>query len=519
MKDEIRKINPINLIFKADRVDKGNIEALAKSIESYGLRQPPLVVQNDSKFEIIDGRRRFEACKKIGLKEIPCVVVSKKDANEDLSLILNTHRLNLNPVELYNIAMRYVKDELKLGDVMKVPPEKVRSIAAKLNLDVNATLRILSIGRLKKEVRSLIVAGSIPLRLALPTVHIKDPKLLVHYCKWCVNTRPSTREAINWIERYVDRKNRPYKHLENAIFSKSGCAKCRYRGRHDVSLFEDPTTKDDHDNDYCWNPECYNSKTDAVWNHVMKIAKEKHGLTGVKRAPDEVHYWSYARYTSLKKKDPKFCKKCKQVLLISYYDRPPIISCPTSCANIQQSKLGCVVSKPAIPRLADMPKAKHSEKVQYMELRFAVAVRKVMLETFIASLTQSKGATAKFEKGKEPKDYARILFFVGKEGTNPFGAFMHYRWEPLKKQKLMDQTLKMINLKHVAGMNMTAAARHLKTYDSTGTEPKEIDKAIELLYGEKKWCKRNYSRIVNRLSKSSKKIYTELKDWKPSWVK
>lgn len=49
------------------------VDLVARSIKDFGFRVPILIDQNDI---IIAGHTRYEAAKKLGLKEVPCVKVT-----------------------------------------------------------------------------------------------------------------------------------------------------------------------------------------------------------------------------------------------------------------------------------------------------------------------------------------------------------------------------------------------------------------------------------------------------------
>jgi len=77
--------------------DEGKIDELAESIRAHGLINPITVSGGDDGiFTIIAGERRFRACKKLGLEEIPAVV---KSASMELSLVENVQRENLHPLD------------------------------------------------------------------------------------------------------------------------------------------------------------------------------------------------------------------------------------------------------------------------------------------------------------------------------------------------------------------------------------------------------------------------------------
>lgn len=82
------------------RSELGNIKELMASIKSKGVLEPILVKPKEGRYEIIAGERRYIACKKLGLKEIPCIEMNVED-NEamELTLIENLQRKDLDVFE------------------------------------------------------------------------------------------------------------------------------------------------------------------------------------------------------------------------------------------------------------------------------------------------------------------------------------------------------------------------------------------------------------------------------------
>lgn len=86
---EISKIKPYEK--NAKKHDKTQIENVAESIKQFGMVQPLVL---DSKNEIIIGHCRFEACKKLGYKTVPCVMANDLDRVQVEKLRLLDNRLN-----------------------------------------------------------------------------------------------------------------------------------------------------------------------------------------------------------------------------------------------------------------------------------------------------------------------------------------------------------------------------------------------------------------------------------------
>ena len=72
------EINKITIGLRC-RKDLGDIRALAKSISEIGLLHPIVVTPQ---LELIAGRRRLEAMKLLGWKEVPVTVFQKNEENE-----------------------------------------------------------------------------------------------------------------------------------------------------------------------------------------------------------------------------------------------------------------------------------------------------------------------------------------------------------------------------------------------------------------------------------------------------
>ena len=83
--------------------ERESLEALAESIQKYGVLQPIIVRPNqiiDDTYEIIAGERRWRAAKLAGLDEIPAVVLDGDDLKiAQVSIIENIQREDLNAVE------------------------------------------------------------------------------------------------------------------------------------------------------------------------------------------------------------------------------------------------------------------------------------------------------------------------------------------------------------------------------------------------------------------------------------
>lgn len=80
--------------------DEDALNELAESIKSFGVVQPIIVQENNGRYIIIAGERRWRAARIAGLKKIPCLVreYTKQEVSE-IAIIENLQREDLNPIE------------------------------------------------------------------------------------------------------------------------------------------------------------------------------------------------------------------------------------------------------------------------------------------------------------------------------------------------------------------------------------------------------------------------------------
>ena len=139
------------------RMDEGALYELAESIKAQGIMQPILVRrlksgENQGKFEIIAGERRYRAARLAGLDEVPVLVRDVPDeAAAAMALIENIQREDLNPLEEAQGLQRLVKE---FGLTHEQAAQAVgRSRSAASNL-----LRLLN---LAEPVQTMLMAGDI----------------------------------------------------------------------------------------------------------------------------------------------------------------------------------------------------------------------------------------------------------------------------------------------------------------------------------------------------------------------
>lgn len=114
------KIHPSKSPLRAAATGDVGIDDLASSIMEKGLLSPIVVRPLNSYYEVVAGNRRFEACKKLKIKRIPCYVSEFDDREAyEVSLVENVQRKTLDPLEEALAFKKYV-DEFGFGSISEL---------------------------------------------------------------------------------------------------------------------------------------------------------------------------------------------------------------------------------------------------------------------------------------------------------------------------------------------------------------------------------------------------------------
>ncbi|MGD1834413.1 MAG: ParB/RepB/Spo0J family partition protein [Nitrososphaeraceae archaeon] len=107
---DLSKVNVSRYSYR-NSVEAG-IDELCLSIAEKGLLQPIIVrTTNTPYYEIVAGKRRYMACKKLGWRKILCNVMELDDKDAfEISLIENIHSKNIDPIDEAIAFKRYVSE-------------------------------------------------------------------------------------------------------------------------------------------------------------------------------------------------------------------------------------------------------------------------------------------------------------------------------------------------------------------------------------------------------------------------
>jgi ParB family chromosome partitioning protein len=165
----INQITPDHRYQPRKNFNKEELRNLSVSIKNEGLLQPVIINQDDNdKYWLIAGERRFRACKMADLKEVEAKVYYKKDPSflAKIAVIENVQRENLNPIE-EAIALQRLIDSYGYNQ---------QNIAKELGKDRTTINQILSINKLPDEIKKECLTIDIPKRALVAISRIKNKK-------------------------------------------------------------------------------------------------------------------------------------------------------------------------------------------------------------------------------------------------------------------------------------------------------------------------------------------------------
>jgi len=160
--------------------DKDKLQELADNIKQVGLKQPLIVrplLKDGKKYQLVDGERRYRACKLIPLEEVPVEIREDIKTEEDAALqsfIINNERSSYLPQDK-DAYIFHLYETTKLS---------TRKLAEKLGKHHSFVDHCIEAHRFRQRLPPTLV-GTLPLtHTALKeTAIIKDDKLRIRFLK------------------------------------------------------------------------------------------------------------------------------------------------------------------------------------------------------------------------------------------------------------------------------------------------------------------------------------------------
>ena len=177
--------------------DSESLAELTSSIKERGIIQPIIVRQsenNNGKYEIVAGERRWLAAQNAGLHEVPVVVIEADSLKSlEFAIVENVQRHDLNPIE-------EAKGYQRLIDEFNYDQEKVSKFIGKSRSHITNCLRLLT---LPKEVIVLIEEGKLSQGHAKIIVGLDNCHLIA---KKVIDKKLSVRQTENIVKLYKSTK-------------------------------------------------------------------------------------------------------------------------------------------------------------------------------------------------------------------------------------------------------------------------------------------------------------------------
>ena len=169
------------------------LKQLARSIEEKGLITPITVKQDDNKYVIVAGERRYRAHKLLKKKRILAYVIDA-ESNKDImymALIENIQREDLNPIEEAK-GYRYLQDNLKSSIT------EIAKTVGKSRPAVSNTLRLL---KLPSQIQDSILKGEINAGQARAILQNKTTQGMIQFWKKLLKEKMSVRRTESLVTK------------------------------------------------------------------------------------------------------------------------------------------------------------------------------------------------------------------------------------------------------------------------------------------------------------------------------
>ena len=179
--------------------DESSLEDLTNSIRERGLIQPIIVrksIDDNSKFEIIAGERRWLAAQRAGLHNVPVVITEADNLKSlEFAIVENVQRHDLNPLE-------EAEGYKRLIDEFSYDQEKVSKFIGKSRSYIANALRILTLPKDVIELiqKQLLSAGHAKILVGLQNASFVANKI--------VENKLSVRQAENFVKIFKRKKQK-----------------------------------------------------------------------------------------------------------------------------------------------------------------------------------------------------------------------------------------------------------------------------------------------------------------------
>jgi ParB family chromosome partitioning protein len=179
--------------------DEANLEDLTNSIKERGIIQPIIVRKSNNenlKFEIIAGERRWLAAQRAGIHNVPVVITEADDLKSlEFAIVENVQRHDLNPLEEAQGYKRLINE-------FSYDQEKVSKFIGKSRSYITNSLRILT---LPDEVIKLIESNKLSTGHAKILVGLENAGFVANKI---IENKLSVRQAENFVQLFKKKRQK-----------------------------------------------------------------------------------------------------------------------------------------------------------------------------------------------------------------------------------------------------------------------------------------------------------------------
>lgn len=171
--------------------DDEKLDELAHDIARRGLIFPIAVVPVGDRYEVVDGERRRQACARLNLVEVPCIVYATKDvALEGVKYAANAYREEMSPAEeaTFFHELYLTKCHEDIDEVCKVVGKKRPYVDSRLQL-------VLGDDQVFDAVRARLISMGVAAELN----RLPDESWRRWYLQWAIRDGATVAVVQGWV--------------------------------------------------------------------------------------------------------------------------------------------------------------------------------------------------------------------------------------------------------------------------------------------------------------------------------
>jgi len=200
---EIVKIIPPRIAMRTD-VNKTNVKELADSINTLGLICPICVMKSGEQYEVVAGNRRYEACRTLGWKVIPSIIL--EESSEMYFKTMTAENYERKDVDLFDEVqfIERLKEELNMSQTQ---------IAQYINKSVSYVNERLAVLEYPRIILDALLEEKITFSVAREFNKIDDEQVCETYLKYAIENGCTPIIARKWRKQWELSKKQPERDL------------------------------------------------------------------------------------------------------------------------------------------------------------------------------------------------------------------------------------------------------------------------------------------------------------------